>query len=116
MFDTELQKTKLNLRETKIDVNSQNELVNKIIKDKLRNDSEIKMNPVPSSEIISREIELQVSRLDEPNIYNLVELNLHNSSLTELDVDTLKNVSHLKKLILSFNKLKFIKEISHLVS
>ena len=91
-------------------------LVNNIIQEKLRKGSEIKQNLLSNIEIIGNEINLQVSRLDEPRATNLTELNLRNCNLTDFDVESLKSLVQLKKLILSFNKLKFIKEIASLVS
>jgi Leucine-rich repeat (LRR) protein len=116
VFDAELQKAKTNLRESKIDAASQNDLVNKVISDKLKNESETKMSPLMNSEIINNKIELQVARLSDARASNLTELNLHNSGLTDLDVEALKCLTQLKKLILSFNKLKFIKEIANLTN
>ena len=116
VFDTELQKTKTNLRGSKLDIQSQKDLVNKVINDKLRNESETKMNPISNTEVINKQIDLQVSNLEDSRMFNLTELNLHNCGLTDLDVDNLKSLTQLKKLILSFNKLKFIKEIANLVS
>ena len=116
VFDTELHRAKTTLRESKLDQEGQNNLVNNVIQEKLRNESEIKQNPLSNIEIIGNEINLQVSRLDEPRATNLTELNLHNCNLTDLDVESLKSLVQLKKLILSFNKLKFIKEIASLVS
>lgn len=94
----------------------QNNLVNNIIQEKIRNESETKQNPLSNIEIIDKAINLHVARLEEPRVTNLTELNLHNCNLTDLDVESLKSLVQLKKLILSFNKLKFIKEIASLVS
>ncbi len=116
VFDAELHKTKSNLRDNKSDTDSQNDIVNKVISDKLRNESECKQNPISNIEIVNKEIDLAVSRLDSAALSNLKELNLHNSGLTDLDVESLKSLVHLERLILSFNKLKLLKDIANLTN
>lgn len=116
VFDAELQKAKSNMRENKAETDSQNDIVNKVISDKLRVDSECKENPTSNIEIVNKEIDLAVGRLDNSVLTNLKELNLHNSGLTDLDVESLKSLVHLQKLILSFNKLKLLKDIANLTN
>lgn len=91
-------------------------MVDKIINDKLQNDSESKLNPISNIELINQHIDLQVAQLGDPRVTNLTELNLHNCGLTDLDMESLKVLTQLKKLVLSFNKLKFIKEIANLTN
>lgn len=72
-----------------------------------------------NEEILHKEFQIQspVFETDFANVINhLEELNLHNCSLTNLDVESFKNLINLKRLVLSFNNLKHIKEIVHLVS
>ena len=66
--------------------------------------------------IINREIKLQSSDLNEDVLDNLAELNLHNCELTSLNVESLKSLRFLKRLTLSFNKLKNLKELNNIVS
>lgn len=66
-------------------------------------------------ELVKKQIELQSHIKDEFLPNNLIELNLHNIGLTSLDIEPLENLKSLKKLIVSFNKLKRIKEISNMV-
>jgi len=76
---------------------------------------------IKTEEFVNKEIEVQLGKLmpnpsQEPN-YNLIEeLNLHNCELTELNNDPFRNTRNLKKLTLSFNKLKSIRELNTLVS
>lgn len=77
--------------------------------------------PRPESvetELVFKEINLQLSQLNEEQkqLTGLVELNLHNIGLTNLDIKPLQNLRNLKKLILSFNKLKSLKELTNMVS
>lgn len=53
---------------------------------------------------------------DEKRLINLSEVNLHNVGLISLDIEPLKNLKHIKKLILSFNRIKSIKEINNMNS
>jgi Leucine-rich repeat (LRR) protein len=76
---------------------------------------------IKTEEFIAKEVSAQLSKLmpnpsDEPNYSLIEELNLHNCELTELDNDPFKNTRSLKKLTLSFNKLKSIRELNTLVS
>ncbi len=93
-------------------------MVNKFINEKLKNESETKLSPLKNSEIVNNKIEIQTAKLNEAraNANNLTELNLHNSGLTDLDVESFKCLTQLKKLILSFNKLKLIKDIANLTN
>ena len=71
-----------------------------------------------NEEILNREFQIQspVSETDLASIVNnLEDLNLHNCSLSSLDTESFKNLINLKKLVLSFNNLKNIKDIVHLV-
>lgn len=67
------------------------------------------------------EIERQIPRLEEDidlrslNISSLVELNLHNVGLTSLDIEPVRSLRFVKKLTISFNKLKSLKELTNLV-
>jgi len=64
--------------------------------------------------IINKEIRFQALDLDD--LENLAEINFHNCELTSLNVDSFKNLRSLKKLTLSFNKLKSLKELNSIVS
>jgi Leucine-rich repeat (LRR) protein len=64
--------------------------------------------------IINKEIRFQALDLDD--LENLTEINFHNCELTSLNVDSFKNLRSLKKLTLSFNKLKSLKELNSIVS
>lgn len=107
MFETELDNVDLQSSESQeyYDVVSKTDKSQKAIK---------------TEEFIGKEIDAQLSKLMpnpsvEPN-YNLIEeLNLHNCELTELDNDPFRNTRNLKKLTLSFNKLKSIRELNTLV-
>ena len=69
----------------------------------------------PNNEtIINKEIRFQALDLDD--LEGLTEINFHNCELTSLNVDSFKNLRSLKKLTLSFNKLKTLKEINNIVS
>ena len=63
--------------------------------------------------IINKEIKFQAVDLDE--LENLTEINFHNCDLTSLNVEAFKNLRSLKKLTLSFNKLKSLRELNHMV-
>ena len=76
-------------------------------------------NASSNEDILNKEFQIQspVADTDLASIVNhLEELNLHNCALTNLDVESFKNLINLKKLVLSFNNLKHIKEIVHLPS
>jgi Leucine-rich repeat (LRR) protein len=78
--------------------------------------------PTPSniSDIVAKEIIDQIPSSpddgDEKRLINLSEVNLHNVGLISLDIEPLKNLKHIKKLILSFNRIKSIKEINNMSS
>lgn len=72
-----------------------------------------------SNEVVSRAIRMQIPASieseDPLDINNLVELNLHNIGLTSIDIQPICDLKQLRKLILSFNKIKSLKEINSLV-
>ena len=83
------------------------------VKNTTRIESESKDRELNNETIINKEIKFQAIDLD--NIESLIEINFHNCDLTSLNVDSLKNLRSLRKLTLSFNKLKTLKELNNLV-
>lgn len=74
---------------------------------------------VVSDEVISREIQLQIPMIgdnEQLNVANLTELNLHSCGLAALDAEPFVALKHIKKLIVSFNKLRSLKDINNLVN
>lgn len=74
---------------------------------------------ITNEDILNKELQVQSSLSDcdlATVVIQLEELNLHNCGLTSIDLESFKNLINVKKLSLSFNNLKSIKEIVHLVS
>lgn len=126
VFDTELHKTDLNQTAPNNAKNEVQALQIKLTNDKIMHDKinqEIEQSKqqktlASNEEILNKEFQIQspVSETDLATIVNnLEDLNLHNCSLSSLDTESFKNLINLKKLVLSFNNLKNIKEIVHLV-
>jgi len=126
VFDTELHKTDLNQTASNNAKNEVQALQIKLTNDKIMHDKinqEIEQSKqqktlASNEEILNKEFQIQspVSETDLATIVNnLEDLNLHNCSLSNLDTESFKNLINLKKLVLSFNNLKNIKEIVHLV-
>jgi hypothetical protein len=126
VFDTELHKTDLNQTAPNNAKNEVQALQIKLTNDKIMHDKinqEIEQSKqqktlASNEEILNKEFQIQspVSETDLATIVNnLEDLNLHNCSLSNLDTESFKNLINLKKLVLSFNNLKNIKEIVHLV-
>ena len=65
--------------------------------------------------IVINQLEQQYVKNEDLRPESILEVNLHNVGLTTIDIAALLNLKNLKKLILSFNKLTSIAEISNMV-
>lgn len=72
-------------------------------------------NKTKTEETVKSYIEGRLRGLEEASFDKIVHLNLHNTGLTDLDIEPLKMLRHVSKLVLSFNQLSSLKDCNLLV-
>lgn len=78
-----------------------------------------KLSDEQAVNVVARAIHMQIPASidgDEPlDVNNLVELNLHNTGLASLDLEPVRELRQLKKLVISFNRFTSLKDLNSLV-